>query len=260
MKRFRNILIALPDDADHDLALRRAAGLAFRNNAKLTQLEVLPPLPPKIRNFRDGDSALQLDVIIAKDREDQLEQVVSSSQHRVPVDICITSGVPFVEITRAVIRNKHDLVVTAAPQNKDGDDKRLGSTVLHLLRKCPCEIWAIRSDSRNPYKQIMAAIDPSAYDGDETRLAHGVSVSLRGFRDQYELKDDLQFADYSTRELQDRVTPEHVLDILSEGNPRFRTGHRLTRDFQRQVDATAHQQTPLAAILSCSDSRVPAEC
>ncbi len=89
--------------------------------------------------------------------------------------------------------------------------------------------------------------------------ARGVSVSLRGFRDKYNLEDDIQFADYSTRELQDRVSPEQVLEILREGNRRFRTGNRLTRDFKRQVGATAEGQTPLAAILSCIDSRVPAE-
>ncbi len=89
--------------------------------------------------------------------------------------------------------------------------------------------------------------------------AHGVSVSLRGFRKKYNLRDDIQFADYSTRELQDRVTPEQVLEIIREGNRRFRTGKSLTRDFRRQVDATATSQTPLAAILSCIDSRVPAE-
>ncbi len=89
--------------------------------------------------------------------------------------------------------------------------------------------------------------------------ARGISVSLRGFRDKYNLRDDIQFADYSTRELQDRATPEQVLEILREGNRRFRTGNRLSRDFGRQVDATAAGQTPLAAILSCIDSRVPAE-
>ena len=89
--------------------------------------------------------------------------------------------------------------------------------------------------------------------------AHGVTVSLRGFKQKYDLHDDVEYADYTTLELQDRATPQQVLDILREGNRRFRTGHRLTRDFQRQVDATAKGQTPLAAILSCIDSRVPAE-
>ncbi|MDV6032855.1 MAG: sulfate transporter [Phycisphaera sp. RhM] len=89
--------------------------------------------------------------------------------------------------------------------------------------------------------------------------ARGVSVSLRGFRDKYELRDDIQFADYSTRELQSRITPDQVLKILRDGNERFRTGHRITRDFGRQVGATATGQSPLAVVLSCIDSRVPAE-
>ncbi|MGI9470319.1 MAG: carbonic anhydrase, partial [Rubripirellula sp.] len=92
-----------------------------------------------------------------------------------------------------------------------------------------------------------------------TAPSRGMKVSLRGFRDKYRLQDDIQFADYSTRELRDRVTPNQVLEFLKEGNRRFQTGNRLTRDFSRQVDATALEQTPLAAVLSCIDSRVPAE-
>jgi carbonic anhydrase len=87
----------------------------------------------------------------------------------------------------------------------------------------------------------------------------GVTVSFQGFREKYQLNDEIQFADYSTRELQDQVTPDNVLDILHEGNRRFSTGNQLSRDFVRQVDATAQSQTPLAIVLSCIDSRVPAE-
>tara|TARA_R110002049_G_scaffold72490_7_gene187485 strand:+ start:30539 stop:32827 length:2289 start_codon:yes stop_codon:yes gene_type:complete len=93
----------------------------------------------------------------------------------------------------------------------------------------------------------------------ESGPARGVSVSLRGFRDKYDLRDEIHFADYSTRELQDRLTPAQVLDILKEGNDRFQSGRRLSRDFGRQIDATAGGQNPLAAVLSCIDSRVPTE-
>lgn len=86
-----------------------------------------------------------------------------------------------------------------------------------------------------------------------------ITVSLRGFRDKYKLKDEIRFADYSTRELQDKMTPQQVLKLLQEGNGRFRTRTRLTRDLVRQMDATAGGQNPLAVILSCIDSRVPAE-
>ena len=44
-----------------------------------------------------------------------------------------------------------------------------------------------------------------------------------------------------------------------DGNERFRTDKRLTRDFGRQLDATAKGQHPLAVVLSCIDSRTPAE-
>lgn len=89
--------------------------------------------------------------------------------------------------------------------------------------------------------------------------AQGVKVSLRGFREKYQLRDEIQFADFSSRELQDRATPDQVLNILREGNKRFRNGKRLTRDFGKQVCATASGQNPLASVLSCIDSRVPAE-
>lgn len=92
-----------------------------------------------------------------------------------------------------------------------------------------------------------------------TGPARGVRVSVRGFRERYRLRDDIQFADYSTYELQQKLTSRQILQILKEGNDRFRTGQRLTRDLGRQIHATAHGQYPLAVVLSCIDSRSPAE-
>ncbi|HEY0983061.1 bifunctional SulP family inorganic anion transporter/carbonic anhydrase [Schlesneria sp.] len=87
----------------------------------------------------------------------------------------------------------------------------------------------------------------------------GVKVSLRGFRKKYHLEDDIQFVDYSTRQLQEDLTSQEVLRILKEGNERFYTGQRLTRDLGRQLHATSQGQSPIAVVLSCIDSRAPAE-
>ena len=65
--------------------------------------------------------------------------------------------------------------------------------------------------------------------------------------------------DLSTREVRSALTPDRVVEILMAGNERFRTGQRLTRDFGRSVDATAAAQYPMAVVLSCIDSRTPAE-
>jgi carbonic anhydrase/SulP family sulfate permease len=94
---------------------------------------------------------------------------------------------------------------------------------------------------------------------DKTWPVRGVRVSVRGFREKYKLQDEIQYVDYSTRELQGKLTPGQVLQILKEGNERFRTGQRLTRDFGRQLHATSRGQHPLAVVLSCIDSRSPAE-
>lgn len=107
-------------------------------------------------------------------------------------------------------------------------------------------------------------IDPDVLDlirdfKERTAPARGVKVSLLGFRSKYQLHDQTQYVDYSTRELQQAVTPQQVLQILKEGHDRFRTGRRLTRDFGRQIDATAGGQHPLAVVLSCIDSRTPSE-
>lgn len=89
--------------------------------------------------------------------------------------------------------------------------------------------------------------------------AHGVEVSLLGFLDRYQLEDQTQYLEHSTREFQSAITPQEVLEILKEGHGRFLSGQRLTRNLGRQVRATASGQHPLAAVLSCIDSRTPAE-
>ncbi len=94
---------------------------------------------------------------------------------------------------------------------------------------------------------------------DNTAPARGIAVNLKGFKSKYALHDELQFADYSTRELRDQMSAEQVLELLQAGNRRFSTGTRINRDLGRQVNATSAGQNPFAAILSCIDSRVPAE-
>jgi MFS superfamily sulfate permease-like transporter len=89
--------------------------------------------------------------------------------------------------------------------------------------------------------------------------ARGVELSLIGFHDDYPSVDEVLFVDYSTRQLQDAVTPEQVLEILRQGNLRFASGRSLHRDYARQIEATSQSQHPLAVVLSCIDSRTPAE-
>lgn len=93
----------------------------------------------------------------------------------------------------------------------------------------------------------------------EVAPARGYNISLVGFKDRYPLEDKVMYIDVSTREVQASLTPARVLQLLKEGNERFVSGRRLNRDLVRQVNETADGQAPMAAVLSCIDSRAPAE-
>lgn len=66
-------------------------------------------------------------------------------------------------------------------------------------------------------------------------------------------------ADALTREQRDKLTPEEILAEMKRGNERFRKGEESKRDFLAEQKASAKGQYPAAVILSCIDSRAPAE-
>lgn len=62
-----------------------------------------------------------------------------------------------------------------------------------------------------------------------------------------------------SKEQRDAMTPGRVIEMLREGNARFRSGKMQSHDFLAQKRATATGQFPAAVILNCIDSRAPAE-
>ena len=62
-----------------------------------------------------------------------------------------------------------------------------------------------------------------------------------------------------TKESQANMTPELALEYLKEGNARFVNNLKTDRNLLEQVNETSGGQFPFATILSCIDSRVPAE-
>ncbi len=62
-----------------------------------------------------------------------------------------------------------------------------------------------------------------------------------------------------TKETQASMTPEKAIAFLKEGNLRFQNNLRANRNLMEQVRDTRQGQFPFATILSCIDSRIPAE-
>ena len=62
-----------------------------------------------------------------------------------------------------------------------------------------------------------------------------------------------------TKEMRDKLTPDQVIEAMKQGNERFRAGKMSPHDYLAQKRATVAGQYPAAVILSCIDSRAPAE-
>jgi carbonic anhydrase len=92
-----------------------------------------------------------------------------------------------------------------------------------------------------------------------TAPAHGIRLQLQGFRERYQMSDEVQFVDFSPRESSSELTPAAVLKILTDGNDRFCSGKGLDRNLQNFVHAESRKLQPLAVVFSGVDGRVPAE-
>lgn len=62
-----------------------------------------------------------------------------------------------------------------------------------------------------------------------------------------------------TKAQRDKLTPDDVLAMMKKGNKRFSSGKREDHNYLAQQRASASGQYPVAVLLSCIDSRAPAE-
>jgi carbonic anhydrase len=69
----------------------------------------------------------------------------------------------------------------------------------------------------------------------------------------------LAYAVTLTKAQRDQLTPDEIIALMKQGNERFRKGGAPTPNYIAQQKATASDQHPVAVILSCIDSRAPAE-
>ena len=61
------------------------------------------------------------------------------------------------------------------------------------------------------------------------------------------------------KDMQTAITPDQALELLMDGNARYRERRGHAYDLNKQSEDTTGGQYPFAAVLSCIDSRVPVE-
>ena len=155
MKRFKNILVIHDNAIGGEDALGQAVALARDNAARLTIAAVLREEQPE--TLITDEIEKRLTRLVTGLRQTGLDNVGS----------VILTGIPFLEITRRVIRESHDLVITSAEAGKILRNVFFGSTAAHLMRKCPCPVWVVKPAQPVPYRRILAAVDTRPAETDD---------------------------------------------------------------------------------------------
>jgi nucleotide-binding universal stress UspA family protein len=164
MKRFKKILVVTDSRNEGQIALKRAVALAKRNRARLTLVEVVEKLPRDMQMLITSIHLADIQDMIIKEKLKELNHLISPVRNKgIPISARVQLGTPFIQIIREVLRNKHDLVMITAEGGSGLKDVLFGTTTMHLMRKCPCPVWAIKTTKRERFSRILAAVnlDPS---------------------------------------------------------------------------------------------------
>jgi nucleotide-binding universal stress UspA family protein len=163
MDRFKNILVA-PAPGHLDTAvLHDTIRFAARNNAQLTLLDVVDPLPPWRRTVNVEGSVIEVQELLLRDRRDRFRHVIGTAGGDANVVVQVRTGKPFVEVIRYVVENNCDLVVVGEPDHHHERHPGISSGVMQLLRKCPVPVWAMRPRG-DAALRVLALVDPDPED------------------------------------------------------------------------------------------------
>ena len=147
MKRFKDILVVYDGSIGAEDALNQAMMLATANQAKLKVVDLAEEGRYSFNMLRERERRIQR--LVPAIRSDSVDNVSAK----------VLVGTPFLEVIKEVLKEGHDLVIASAEGGSVVSAVFFGSTVTHLIRKCPCPVWIVKPGQAVPYGRILAAID-----------------------------------------------------------------------------------------------------
>ena len=132
-------------------AIESAVELAEHNNARLTLVDVLPESTEGPWLTVPGKP--DLEKLVVTSRLQDLEEMATQPRERgLRVDTDVATGSPFVELIRRVVVDGHDLVIKTAQNLESPLGGLLGTTALHLMRKCPAPVWVVKPPTAERFR------------------------------------------------------------------------------------------------------------
>jgi len=178
MQRFKNMLCVIEHGDASQPALERAVALAENNQASLTVVDVIPRVTAGVGMPDGGPISRDLQAALAGEHEARIVSLVEPYRQRLDIQHKVLLGTSFLEVIREVLRNGRDLVIKC-PESPDWLDRLFSGDDMHLLRKCPCPVWLVKSQAQRTYQRILAALDvDDGYPPKELETRHRLNVQI----------------------------------------------------------------------------------
>lgn len=163
MKKIEHIVAATDFSAPANAATTRAALLAQELNAELHLIHVVHPLDLYVGSELSYDFQMHYQQVQQQSIKTQLQTLAKSLHEQFPIKIhtCNRVGRAHTEIKSYAVSANAGLIIVGAQGENSLLAKLIGSTALRLLKTATCPVMIVKDKhtTRQPYQQVVAAID-----------------------------------------------------------------------------------------------------
>ncbi len=175
MEPFKHILFFANGAKGEKGALTNAIQLALHNQGTVTVMAVVQTV--STNDDRLNHSIARLQKAIIRERAGEIEQLIASIPANAGSPAVTVQVIPgdkdFIEVIRAVVKDKYDLLVKPVDPERALTTRLFGNKDLRLMRQCPCPVWIIKPGRRR-LSTILAAVDLTSTNQDTTRLSERI--------------------------------------------------------------------------------------
>jgi universal stress protein E len=180
MKNFKIIVIKVSDmsNPEVDIAVLRGVELAKTTGAKIVLFDVVELCENMLGSYSNIFTPSELSDLFVAQRLEQLSDLAQKLQSiGLEASSRVSKGKYFIEIVKAMIVEKGDLLIKAANTSKNGFD----SNDFHIMRKCPKPVWLIKANIKDAVNRIVAAVDLSMESHSEGRAQNRMIMDIATF-------------------------------------------------------------------------------
>ena len=171
MPQFTNVLVMLDNPSRSSTVLPRAVDIVRRHGGTLTIAHAFEGYAHDAMGTSTELDAAELEQREYEARLAMLEHLALEPRAAgLDVRTRVMIGSPFLEVTREVLRQGHDLVMKETSPARSGRSRFFTSQEMHLLRKCPAPVWLMKAARSPRIRVIVAAIDPAPFDDERQEL------------------------------------------------------------------------------------------